>query len=226
VHRSFPVWPVSGGAVMVSEGLRMKDARFSLLYRHVESFFLDRLPESLHYHCSEHSLVDVLGAVRWLAQAQGLDAEQCELLEVAAVLHDIGYLRRYDNNEVIAARYAERWLPYFGYTPQEALCVAELIRATAMPQQPQTLLQQILCDADLDGLGCATYWQQAIRLRWELEAQGRYYTWQHWLEYHHTFLKKHRYFTPAAKMMRDVGKRENLRFIETKINEFRYFSLF
>ncbi|EAT14811.1 HD domain-containing protein [Desulfuromonas acetoxidans] len=197
----------------------MKYACFELLYQHVEHRLTHELPTTLCHHSAHHSLVDVLSAVRRLGRASQLSGEEQLLLDTAAVLHDLGYLCRYEHNEEFAARYAVRWLPYFGFNVKQADQVSRLIRATSLGCQPQSLLEKLLCDADLDVLGRPDYWSQTILLRQELEAHGYVYSWQQWLNHQYQFLTTHHYYSSAAQLFREVGKRENIHFIEEKINQ-------
>ena len=179
---------------------------------------LDReLAPTLHYHGIFHTRDDVLPAATLLAEEMGVGDDDLLLLETAALLHDIGYLLCYEDNEPLAAEFAREVLPEFGYTKKQILVIAEIIMKTTMPQQPESLLEQIMCDADLDSLGRADFWSLSQKLRDELCTHGHLVTPEDWLYRQRDFLLGHRYFTRAARMRGDNGKKNNLRQLETMI---------
>ena len=103
-----------------------------------------------------------------VATAAGISAAETLLLRTAALYHDLGYLVRYRDNEIIATALAATTLPHFGYTPEQIYAINEMIMATHMPQTPHNLLQALLCDADLDPLGREDFLEVNRRLRLEL----------------------------------------------------------
>ncbi len=94
-----------------------------------------------------------------------------------------------------------------------------MILATAMPQNPQSLEAQILCDADLDYLGRDDYFIISHKLRLEWIKTENYTTdLSVWYHFQSQFLSEHTYFTAAARSLRQQGKKQNLRLIEQLIN--------
>lgn len=175
------------------------------------------LPPSLTYHCLEHTRDEVVPAAERLATAEGVQGEDLLLLRTAAHYHDLGYIEQYEQNELISVRMAGEALPTFGYSPAQIDVIASLIIATGMPQRPQTLLEQILADADLDVLGREDYFERNPALRAELVAQGQDYTDLTWNASQLQFLQTHRYFTAAARALRDVGKQRNVALMREKV---------
>ena len=175
------------------------------------------LPPSLTYHCLEHTRDDVVPAVERLAAAEGVQGEDLLLLRTAAYYHDLGYIERYEQNELISVRMAREALPSFGYSPAQIDMIASLIMATAMPQRPETLLEQILADADLDVLGREDFPTRDAALRNELAARGQDYTEPAWNASQLQFLQTHRYFTAAARSLRDAGKQRNMALMREKV---------
>ena len=69
--------------------------------------------------------------------------------------------------------------------------------ATKIPQTPHNLLEQIICDADLDYLGSDDYWKISGHLFKEINettALGE----TDWLNIQISFLEQHHYFTQTA----------------------------
>lgn len=176
-----------------------------------------QLSPSLSYHGIAHTRDDVLPAAERLAHRSGVTGEELQLLQTAALLHDIGYLYRFENNEPLAADRARKILPDYDYSPEQIETVVRIIMATAMPQRPETLLEQIMCDADLDSLGRDDFWELSEKLYAELKHFDQSITEERWRGQQLDFLEGHRYFTAAAHQMRDVGKAANLKKLKGKI---------
>jgi uncharacterized protein len=168
------------------------------------------LSPTLTYHCLEHTSDDVVPAAERLAEMEGVAGEPLTLLLTAAYYHDIGFIERHLDNEVIAVRIAEQVLPGFGYDPAQVQTISGIILATRLPQTPHTLLEEIIGDADLDGLGRSDFMIFNHNLRAEWAAFGKTYTDEEWYHDQIAFLQGHRYFTRAAQSLRDAGQQENL----------------
>src|SRR5438477_3878064 len=111
----------------------------------------DLLPD-LTYHGIHHTK-DVLTAVIMLAKAEQMSPSDTLLIKTAALYHDIGFTKQYKNHEEAGCEIARKSLPMFGYDPVQTEKICAMIMATKIPQTPQNILEQILCDADLDYLG-------------------------------------------------------------------------
>jgi predicted metal-dependent HD superfamily phosphohydrolase len=142
------------------------------------------------------------------------------LLRTAALFHDSGFLYRYENNESIAVDLVRHHGPLFGYNEQDLQIIEELIFATSYHAKPKNLMQEILCDADLDYLGRLDYHSTAEKLFNELAAYGNAYNELeriemqiHYLESHHT------YYTASAKNLRNPGKKKRLKELKNKLKK-------
>ncbi|MEW5987771.1 MAG: HD domain-containing protein [Chloroflexota bacterium] len=168
------------------------------------------LSPNLFYHGVRHTRNDVLPAVEQLSLLAGIEGEELLLLRTATLYHDAGYIEQYFHNEPIGVRMARETLPDFGYSPGQLEVISGIIMATHPPQAPQTYLQQIMCDADLDSLGRVDFFLISHALRLELMAYGTPTTVRQWYEGQLDFLTAHTYFTAEAKTLRDPGKRQNI----------------
>jgi uncharacterized protein len=172
---------------------------------------LDReLPPELCYHSIAHSRDDVVPAAERLAAAEGVVGEELLLLRTAAYFHDIGFVERREDHEVRGARIANEVLPRFGYTSAQIVAIVGMIMATRLPQSPLTLPQQILADADLDVLGRSDFLTLNERLRLELAHAGMPASDAEWYRVQLHFLRGHRYWTAAARTLRDEQKQRNM----------------
>ncbi len=168
------------------------------------------LSPDLVYHSLEHTRDEVVPAAERLALLEGVTGEPLLLLRTAAYFHDIGFVERYLDNEVIAVRIAAENLPRFGYTPEQIEAIRGIIMVTRLPQTPHNHLEEIMADADLDGLGRDDFIQRERALRGEWLALGRSYTEEEWYREQVSFLQSHHYFTESARRLRDAGKQRNI----------------
>ena len=188
----------------------------SINYYKTEHFVLDYLKEGLSdkllYHSVNHS-IDVVTAVERIALLEGVTDEGLFLLKTAAILHDAGFVKQYENNESIGADMAAEWLPNYGYTEQHIKTIVELIHVTEIPHKPINKLQEIICDADLDYLGRDDFEQISNRLRLELRGMDKIDSDREWDNIQIGFLKKHKYFTKTSISARRKKKKENLKVV-------------
>jgi len=185
------------------------------------AYAIDRLhrelPAVLTYHNAAHTELDVLPAARRLGQLTGLSPDELGLLEVGAAFHDLGHVVQSPGHEAIGVDIATEILPRYGFTPPDIQRVASLILATRMPQSPNSQLEQLLADADLDSLGREDFLETSKALWQERTALGFTHRWPEWLELQLLFLRSHRYFTEAARQLRENGKQRNIALLETMI---------
>jgi hypothetical protein len=90
------------------------------------------------------------------------------------------------------------------------LAIGSAHSATTKPQSPHTLLEKLLADADLDSLGRTDFLVQNQALRAELAAEGHVMTDVEWYGSQLEFVQRHRYWTAAARRLRDKQKQHNI----------------
>jgi predicted metal-dependent HD superfamily phosphohydrolase len=151
-----------------------------------------------------------------IAERENITKHDTRLLAVAAVYHDSGYLVQSDGHELISCDIVRQYLPKFQYTPQEINTICELIIATQIPQEPKSILEEILCDADMDYLGREDFFPTGRLLFEELINLGKISNEIEWNDLQRNFLNQHRYFTETSKNRRDVFKQQNVAMLENK----------
>ena len=172
------------------------------------------LPTHLYYHSLFHTRDEVVPAVERLAASMGVAGLDYIVLVTAAYFHDIGFIEKMEDHERISVRIASGVLTKCSYLPEQIEVIRGIIMATKLPQSPQTLLEEIMVDADLDGLGRDDFLKRSLDLRAELAALGISSSDEAWYRSQLEFLRAHRYFTPAARLLRDEKKQENIAMME------------
>jgi uncharacterized protein len=172
------------------------------------------LDPALCYHSVAHTRDEVVPAVERLAALEGVHGDQLLMLRTAAYFHDIGFIERREGHEAASARIAAAALPGFGYGRPQIAAIGQMILATRLPQAPSDLPSAILADSDLDMLGRSDFLALNQLLRAELRAFAGPIGDHEWYGEQAAFVRAHRYWTPAARRLRDRGKARNLRALE------------
>jgi len=185
-----------------------------------KDYILNRLKteidEDLYYHDLLHTL-NVYNALDIYIEQEEINKHDSVLLKTAALYHDAGFLYVYDNNEEKAVQLIEEILPQFNYTKKDIEIIALLIRKTIISAKPETKLQMILRDADLDYLGTEEYFSRSMKLRKEWSVRRAYeIPLEEWYVLQLDFLQKHIYYTSTARKYREPLKQKNIQNIKTR----------
>lgn len=167
------------------------------------------LPEHLYYHGHHHTL-DVLQSVERIAKAEGVSADNLNLLLVAAAYHDCGFLNGHEDHEVKGCKIVKESLPAFGFDAAAIDQICEMIMATKVPQTPHSDLANILCDADLDYLGRDDFEPIGANLFKELAHIGIVTELEAWNRIQVSFLGQHTYHTAYGQNQRQPQKQSHL----------------
>ncbi|MBO0357538.1 HD domain-containing protein [Hymenobacter sp. BT186] len=177
-----------------------------------------QLPATLYYHSVHHTL-DVTQAAMQLATAEGITEEEPrKLLRTAALFHDAGFLRTFDEHEAAGCELVHDVLPGFEYSPAQIETICAMITATKLPQAPHSHLAEILCDADLDYLGRPDFEPIANTLFLEFQARQIVAADENaWNRLQEQFLVAHHYWTTTAITNREASKQARLAAIRAKL---------
>ena len=194
-------------------------------YRHAERHALKlletKLPDNLHYHGIHHTK-DVCRAAEMYGHYESISGEELYLLKTAALYHDAGFINQYSQNEPLGVELSREALPNFGYTDEQIEQVSKLILATAVPHNPTSHLEEIMCDADLDYLGRKDFWTISETLKQELRERDIVKSDRQWDEIQVKFFKMHRFFTKTAIRMRKGTKLKHLEEIKLRLEKGGY----
>ncbi|UFX82821.1 HD domain-containing protein [Candidatus Absconditicoccus praedator] len=136
--------------------------------KYVYDKMFDFHEKGILYHNFDHVL-DVLGRVDYLADSEGVGAENKELLQISALFHDIEYLQDPANHEYKSSITAEKFLLNINFPEDKIDIIKSIIRATKMDQKPTNILEQIISDADLDNMGREDFVQKCDIIKKEVE---------------------------------------------------------
>ncbi|WP_051189646.1 HD domain-containing protein [Daejeonella oryzae] len=170
---------------------------------------LEKLNPNLTYHCVEHTL-DVLEQSLRIASEEGIDNdEELFLLKIAALYHDTGFLNTYALHEKNSCELFLADADQYKLSGAQKDIIVNLIMATQIPQMPKTLLERIICDADLDYLGRNDFFSIGESLRKEFLSYKIVNNDDEWNKLQIYFLQNHNYHTPSSQKLREPKKQLN-----------------
>ena len=173
-----------------------------------------KIPSNYFYHNYEHTLY-VIDKVIEIGEQENCSAKELELLSIAALWHDTGYINTYKGHEEESCTLARQYLPGYEYTTDDINTICDLIMATKIPQSSQNKLEEIIADADLEYLSTNNAVVLAHNLFKELNALDPLLTEQDWNKTEINFLTAHRYFTGYCKANKEHIKQAYLKSLIT-----------
>lgn len=170
------------------------------------------LNPGLLYHNVFHT-IDVMEQAQSIARDEGIKpGHEMSLLKIGAAYHDSGFLFTYKNHEEKGCEIVKQDLS--GILPAKEIdIICGLIMATKIPQSPQNLLEEIICDADLDYLGRDDFEPISRNLYKEFIDFGILQKENIWDDIQIKFFELHHYFTQTALTKRKKKKQEHLQIL-------------
>lgn len=185
---------------------------------YVTNFITQQVDNKYAYHNIQHTL-DVVNATQQLGKAHHLHSKELELLVIAAWFHDIGYDQGPVGHEERSAQYAKSFLEKHDFEEGDIKIIQNCIMATKMPQNPNTLFEKILCDADMSHLGKKIYWERCGRIRQELTlTKNTTMSEPEWIEFELNFIINQKYHTAQAYHLFEKRKKKHIRQLR-KLND-------
>ncbi|RYZ17050.1 MAG: metal-dependent phosphohydrolase [Chitinophagaceae bacterium] len=183
---------------------------------YVTNLFLRYADDRLRYHNLQHTQAVAARAEEMAAFYQLAPGEHTTLC-IAAWFHDTGQLTGPpDGHE---ARSVEQFRGFCRQKPLPPSWIEQVegcINATRLPQQPENLLQEIICDADTWNLGTPGFATTDRLLQEEMNLRLGHGA-DRWNENTLTLLEQHRFFTAYAQQRLEQGKQQNIERIRARL---------
>jgi class 3 adenylate cyclase len=215
-----PELSLDGQGLLPNEAFRIKLGLIQ--FTDIQEIILDKLekelPDFLFYHNVKHT-VDVVTEVELIGWAEGCNDEEILILKTAGLFHDAGHTVTYDGHEYQGTLLARQMLPDYGYTEKQIDMICQIILSTKLPPKPTNLLEEIICDSDLDYLGRSDFIPVSNTLFEEMRAQNKIAKLNDWNKLQVKFISGHQYFTATARSLREVNKQLQIERIQSLITE-------
>jgi len=181
--------------------------------RWVREYFHKTTGAACFFHNYQHTWDTVVAGIE-IAEGMQIFADGLETVIIACWFHDIEWFQSSENHEQRSAKTAGNFLMEHGIGKRKISAVKDCILATKVPPKPITLLEKIICDADVSHLGMENYYEKNLLLRQECEVNlGITYSDTEWLTLNRDFFRGHRFFTSYAQKMYSKQKSRNLKTI-------------
>lgn len=177
--------------------------------QYIQDYLSSHLPEGYVFHNPEHT-AQTVAAARTIGEGFALSERDMGVLLLATWFHDTGYSEGPENHEERSCADAEKFLRG-RISEDEMKDILGCIRATKVPQSPHTVLEQIICDADLSHLGMETYWDRNSRLRQEFTlTRNKVMSDREWVDFELNFMLTHEYHTIVARELFNKRKARHI----------------
>ena len=197
------------------------DSIVNIASQYVIDKFNNSLPAGIIYHNLQHTK-DVVQAANRIAKYSKINRDQLELLILAAWFHDIGIIDQYSNHEERSVVICTNFLKQHNYPLEKIKKITQIIRSTRIPQKPASLLERILCDADLSHIGKRRFNLRSMLLRYEWEKMiGKKFSEFEWLNTNFNFIKNNKFRTFYAKSYFNEGRKKNLSKLREKLKSYK-----
>ncbi len=197
----------------------MTESAFLQLKSQILQMLLTCLDPRLTYHSVDHT-IDVLRQVERIAGAENIpEGRLLLLMRIAALFHDTGFLRTYKGHEKVSCSILSETIDPCQFNDDEMEIMKGMIMATRIPQQPGSLPEMIICDADLDYLGRNDFKGISNTLKDEFLAYQVIKTEEEWDQLQVSFFESHSYFTASSIRDRGPKKMQQLEKLKQKLRD-------
>ena len=183
----------------------------------ITRLLLNETPEGYTFHTLDHTL-DVVKNADLIGAKENLTEDEMNILRIAAWFHDSGYLKKYNGHEAESVKMAEKFLEIHEIDKKMQEIVAESIMATTYPQNPQSRIAKVLCDADFMHLGMDNYFEQAEKLRDEQKTAGIHKFKKNEFDLKSIQLfERHNWHTTYCQNHLNKAKQKNLEILKSRV---------
>jgi HD superfamily phosphodiesterase len=187
--------------------------------QYVISYFHTHANDKLIYHNQVHT-ENVVNAAIEIANHYRLSDLDYFIVVTAAWFHDIGYYTDPARHEEKGAEEAAVFLKRKGVEEKTIQTIAQCIRATRLPQSPETLLEKIVADADLFHLGSLKFGEFNKLMRKEFSALYNIdISKDEWRNKTIRLLETHQYHTDYCRLLLNDTKAKHLEKLKEKLGD-------
>jgi predicted metal-dependent HD superfamily phosphohydrolase len=183
-------------------------------------YFIDHPHEHLYYHNLSHTM-NIIDAVNKINAYYHLEDRDYFIVCAAVWFHDTGILTGgLADHETQSAALARSFLETIDTPQPDIEEISNCILSTRLPQRPVTLLEKIICDADLFNLGTDTFLASNKSLKKETEAYTQSkISGREWKQRTIDLFKDHHYHTEFCQSLLSKTKIENFDSFKRKLEE-------
>jgi len=189
------------------------------VHRLALQFFREHSDARIIYHDLTHTQ-QVAAAAAQIANHYHLTDNDFFIVLTATWFHDLGYFIDMSQHEAKSAEYIANYLRGKQIDETTINAISNCILATKLPQRPNNLLEEIVCDADLFHFGTDEFSERNKLMRKEYMAiSGKEISKEEWRKKTIQLLESHHYFTDYCQLLLNGKKQENLEQLKKKADK-------
>lgn len=179
--------------------------------------------ESFPYHNWKEHVLTVYRNVKILGEKANFPKKEVQLLQIAALFHDISLPEKKQGHEEVAAQIAKKELLRWGFSKDDIERIEELIRGTCgefkngvfMYKESEDIGINIIRDADQEIVNSPKFLEKSEFLRKEVGFQNKL----EWIKGQVMYLSKIEFKTSVARKLWNEQKKVNLMNCKKKFKE-------
>ena len=187
--------------------------------QHVSGLFNDNKNPALAFHNLDHT-ISVVERTKEIAKHYNLSNNDMLVVYIAAWFHDTGYLfTDPGHHEEKSVELMQQFMKTNAGDEKLAEKIAECILATRHPCQHDSLLKEIICDADTYHLGTKEFKNSNKKVWQEFNDSGNVLTEKEWAFKTMELLNVHQFYTKYCKDLLEKRKQKNMKKIKKRPEE-------
>ncbi|MFZ1518715.1 MAG: Pycsar system effector family protein [Ignavibacteriaceae bacterium] len=185
----------------------------------VSEMFEGNQAKDFTYHNLNHAL-EVVDNVVEIGKNSDLNESEINILKLAAIFHDVGWITDLNNHEKKSGEIASKFLSSYGLEQSEIMKVLDLIYITDLKMTPTTLPQMVLRDSDILHIGQKGFYSKSQLLRSEKNVlKNKVFSELEWVESNLDFISSNNFYTEYAKANYEQKRLKNILKLKTKRDE-------
>jgi predicted metal-dependent HD superfamily phosphohydrolase len=173
---------------------------------YIKKYFDENASEKLRFHNYEHT-VNIVRYCDSIGLNMDLKKQDQMALHISAWFMETGYCSNPCAHEAASIELAKTFLKVREIDDEIIRLIEETILSTRKPQQPVSLIGQVLCDAGMYYLSNKNYLSHIENLRTEYkDLHNKTFTDNEWLSENLRLFENHFYFTSSARKLFDKDK--------------------
>ena len=187
--------------------------------QYVTALFNDNKKPELLFHNLEHT-ISVVERTKEIAGHYYLSENDMLAVYIAAWFHDTGYLfADAGHHEEKSVELMHEFMNIHEQDKKLVAMIADCILATRPPRRHDSLLKEIICDADTYHLGTKEFKDTDKKVWEEFNASGTVITEKEWAFKTTELLKVHQFYTKYCKDLLEKRKQKNMKKLKKKQEE-------
>lgn len=184
--------------------------RLNEIEEFIEEKLTKELSSSMYFHNASQTH-DFANTVELICLGEHIEVEDMLVVKTAATLYASGFVIQYENYREKSIEFAKEILPGYEYTKNQIEKVCEIIESSKNLFSAENKFVAVFADAYLDFYGSYQYIQKLNLLFNELNENKQILDKKDWYNHQLNNLKKHNFYTPTARILRDVCKEDQVK---------------